>query len=163
MEREELIPVERQRSGRTLAFLLAAAFVAGLAVAGAFWRRPFCSSPCLAGRKGVLLCSVVPREGRAEGKGTMRMDAESARRGTPVGRVCAVLVVATTLVGCASVAPPREEPDADVPEPAERWICEPFEGTTDEPWYGGFRTWEEEGGVMSSVVKFHVVLLLIPA
>ena len=39
MEREELIPVERQRSGRTLAFLLAAAFVAGLAVAGAFWRH----------------------------------------------------------------------------------------------------------------------------
>jgi diacylglycerol kinase family enzyme len=39
MEREELIPVERQRSGRTLAFSLAAAFVAGLAVAGAFWRH----------------------------------------------------------------------------------------------------------------------------
>ena len=35
----EVIPVERQRSGSTAAFLLAAAFVAGLAVAGAFWRR----------------------------------------------------------------------------------------------------------------------------
>lgn len=39
VERVEVIPVERQGFGRTLAFLLAIAFVAGLAVAGAFWRR----------------------------------------------------------------------------------------------------------------------------
>lgn len=39
MKNVEAMPVERRRSGRTLAFVLAAAFVAGLAVAGAFWRR----------------------------------------------------------------------------------------------------------------------------
>ena len=38
MKNVEVMP-ERQRSGRTLAYLLAAAIVAGLAVAGAFWRR----------------------------------------------------------------------------------------------------------------------------
>ncbi|MDJ0952334.1 MAG: diacylglycerol kinase family protein [Acidimicrobiia bacterium] len=39
VERVEIIPVERKRFGRIMAVLLAAAFVAGLAVAGAFWRH----------------------------------------------------------------------------------------------------------------------------
>jgi len=66
----------------------------------------------------------------------------------PVGRLCLGAALVGTLFGCASTVPSQKEPPDDV---SDRWICEAAEGTTAEPWYGGFETWQEDGGVMSSV------------
>ena len=50
-----------------------------------------------------------------------------------------------------TTAPRTEKPPDERPGGQDRWICETLEGAVTESWYGGFKTWQEDGGVMSSV------------
>jgi hypothetical protein len=76
--------------------------------------------------------------------------AYSRRRALP-GRLGIVVALASAVLGCASGAPRTHEPAGTEAEGSGRWVCEAWEGTTSEPWYGGFETWQEGNGVMSSV------------
>lgn len=69
----------------------------------------------------------------------------------PLGRLCLTVVLVAALLGCASTVRRKQEPREGAAVVGGRWICEALEGTTSEPWYNGFETWQEDGGVMSSV------------
>jgi hypothetical protein len=99
----------------------------------------------------VLLYLVEPPWRFAEGTSMTRKGPEDLRRRARLGRACLALVLVGALLGCASTAPRTREPPDDVPDVTDRWVCEASEGTTAEPWYGGFKTWREDRGVMSSV------------